>query len=124
MKLGIIGEPMLATATQARQSGCLGQVGHALHVIRVPLELPLDAPLEDEDQRAEESLAEARLLGSEHSVTVDGTTVRARAIGAAIEDCAHELDADLNVLASAPGPRRQSRFFSPTVDYVPAQGAL
>jgi nucleotide-binding universal stress UspA family protein len=116
MKLGIIGEEMLATAIKLA-SDPDAQV-HALHVIRVPLELPLDAPLEDEDERAEESLAEARLLGSEHSVAVDGTTVRARAIGAAIVDCALELDADLIVLGSAPRWRRQSRFFSPTVDYV------
>ena len=54
----------------------------ALHVIRVPLEQPLDAPMLDEDERAEASLAEAKLLGAEHDVTVDGTTVRARAIGA------------------------------------------
>ena len=116
MKLGIIGEEMLATAIKLA-SDPDAQV-HALHVIRVPLDLPLDAPLEDEDERAEESLSEARLLGEEHSVTVDGTTVRARAIGAAIVECAHELDADLIVLGSAPRWRRQSRFFSPTVDYV------
>jgi nucleotide-binding universal stress UspA family protein len=44
--------------------------------------------------------------------------VRARAIGAAICDRAVEVDADLIVLGSAPRWRRQSRFFSPTVDYV------
>ena len=49
---------------------------------------------------------------------VDGTTVRARAIGAAIVERALELDADLIVLGSAPRWRRQSRFFSPTVDFV------
>jgi nucleotide-binding universal stress UspA family protein len=51
-------------------------------------------------------------------VAVDGSSVRARAIGAAIVERAHELDADLIVLGSAPRWRRQSRFFSPTVDYV------
>ena len=116
MKLGIIGEEMLATAIKLASEPD-AQV-HALHVIRVPLELPLDAPLHDEDERAEASLAEAKLLGEEHSVAVDGTTVRARAIGAAIVERAHELGADLIVLGSAPRWRRQSRFFSPTVDYV------
>jgi nucleotide-binding universal stress UspA family protein len=90
----------------------------ALHVIRVPLELPLDAPLFDEGERAEASLAEAKLLGADHGVVVEGTTVRARAIGQAIVAHANEVGADLIVLGSAPRWRRQSRFFSPTVDYV------
>ncbi len=45
-------------------------------------------------------------------------TVRARSIGDAIVDAAAETGADLIVLGSSPRWRRQSRFFSPTVDYV------
>jgi APA family basic amino acid/polyamine antiporter len=116
MKIGIIGEEMLATAVKL--AGEKGSEVQALHVIRVPLDQPLDAPLFDEDERAEASLAEAKLLGAEHGVVVEGTTVRARAIGTAIVERAVELDADLIVLGSAPRWRRQSRFFSPTVDYV------
>ena len=44
--------------------------------------------------------------------------MRARAIGKAIVDRARETDADLIVLGSSPRWRRQSRFFSPTVDFV------
>ena len=44
--------------------------------------------------------------------------MRARAIGQAIVQEAHEQGADLIVLGSSPRWRRQSRFFSPTVDYV------
>jgi nucleotide-binding universal stress UspA family protein len=116
MKLGIIGEEMLATAVKLASEQ--GSEVQALHVIRVPLERPLDAPMFDEEERAEASLAEARLLGADHGVVVDGTTVRARAIGTAIVERAVEVDADLIVLGSAPRWRRQSRFFSPTVDYV------
>ena len=47
-----------------------------------------------------------------------GTTVRARAIGEAIVSRASESQADIVVLGSAPRWRRQSRFFSPTVDFV------
>jgi basic amino acid/polyamine antiporter, APA family len=116
MKLGIIGEEMLATAIRlASEQGAEVQ---ALHVIRVPLDLPLDAPLENEDERAEEALEEARLLGVDNGVVVDGMTVRSRAIGHAIVERALEVSADLIVLGSAPRWRRQSRFFSPTVDYV------
>jgi basic amino acid/polyamine antiporter, APA family len=116
MKIGIIGEEMLATAVKLASDH--GSEVLAMHVIRVPLEQPLDAPMFDEDERAEASLAEARLLGADHGVDVQGTTVRARAIGTAIVERAIEVDADLIVLGSAPRWRRQSRFFSPTVDYV------
>jgi nucleotide-binding universal stress UspA family protein len=82
------------------------------------MDKPLDAELINEEERAEASLAEAKLLGADHGVEVIGETVRARAIGEAIVDEAIEHDVDLIVLGSAPRWRRQSRFFSPTVDYV------
>jgi APA family basic amino acid/polyamine antiporter len=116
MKLGIIGEEMLATAIKlASEQGAEVQ---ALHVIRVPLEHPLEGELLEQEERAEASIAEAKLLGAEYDVTVEGVTVRARAIGHAIVARAEAVDADLIVLGSAPRWRRQSRFFSPTVDYV------
>ncbi|HEY8646455.1 MAG TPA: universal stress protein [Gaiellaceae bacterium] len=116
MKLGIIGEEMLATAIKLASDH--GAEVQALHVIRVPLEQPLECELIDQEERAEAALAEAKLLGSEHGVIVEGATVRARAIGHAIVERAGEVGADLVVLGSAPRWRRQSRFFSPTVDYV------
>ena len=116
MKLGDIGEEMIATAVKLAQER--GASVEALHVIRVPMELPLDAELLDEEERAEASLAEAKMLGADHGVAVDGRTVRARSIGQAIVQEAQDSGADLIVLGSAPRWRRQSRFFSPTVDYV------
>jgi nucleotide-binding universal stress UspA family protein len=116
MKLGVIGEEMVATAVKLASEH--DAEVHALHVIRVPLEQPLDAPLLDEDEAAEASLAEAKLLGADFDVTVEGSTVRARAIGNAIVAEALRLDIDLIVLGSSPRWRRQSRFFSPTVDHV------
>jgi APA family basic amino acid/polyamine antiporter len=116
MKLGEIGEEMIATAVKLAQER--GASVEALHVIRVPMELPLDAELLDEEERAEASIAEAKLLGADQGVQVDGKTVRARAIGQAIVQEAQEQGADLIVLGSSPRWRRQSRFFSPTVDYV------
>jgi APA family basic amino acid/polyamine antiporter len=116
MKLGDIGEEMVATAVK------LAQERHAaieaLHVIKVPLELPLDAPLEEQEARAAESIEEAKALGADHGVEVRGQIVRARAIGDAIVKAAERTGADLIVLGSSPRWRRQSRFFSPTVDYV------
>jgi basic amino acid/polyamine antiporter, APA family len=116
MKLGIIGEEMLATAIKL--AGDHGAEVQALHVIRVPLEQSLEGEMVDEEERAEASIAEAKLLGADHGVTVEGVTIRARAIGHAIVARAEATDADLIVLGSAPRWRRQSRFFSPTVDYV------
>jgi APA family basic amino acid/polyamine antiporter len=116
MKLGDIGEEMVATAVKLAQER--GSHVEALHVIKVPLELPLDAALEQEEWRAAESIDEAKALGADHGVEVRGTIVRARSIGDAIVKEAERTGADLIVLGSAPRWRRQSRFFSPTVDYV------
>jgi APA family basic amino acid/polyamine antiporter len=116
MKLGLIGEEMVATAVKLAQEH--GAAVEALHVIRVPLEMPLEAELIDEEESAAASLAEAQILGSDHGVTVHGATVRARSIGEAIVSQAKKTNADLIVLGSAPRWRRQSRFFSPTVEYV------
>ena len=84
----------------------------------MPLESSLDDPLYDLEEQAAASLAEAYALGAEHGVAVTGRTLRARAIGEAIVQAADESNADLIVLGSSPRWRRQSRFFSPTVDYV------
>ena len=116
MKLGLIGEEMVATAVKLAQER--GASVEAVHVIRVPMDKALDAEMLDEEERAAASLAEAQILGADHNVTVHGETVRARAIGEAIVGQAKKTGADLIVLGSAPRWRRQSRFFSPTVEYV------
>jgi APA family basic amino acid/polyamine antiporter len=116
MKLGEIGEEMVATAVKLAQER--GASVDALHVIRVPLDRPIDAEMLEEEERAAASLAEAQLLGADHGVQVNGHTVRARSIGQAIVEEAARNGVDLIVLGSSPRWRRQSRFFSPTVDYV------
>jgi nucleotide-binding universal stress UspA family protein len=107
---------MLATAIKLAEER--GGTILALHVIRVPLDLPLDAELLEQEERASAALIDAKLLAHEHGVRIEGETVRSRAIGEAIVQKATEIGADLIVLGSAPRWRRQSRFFSPTVDYV------
>jgi len=116
MKIGVIGEEVLGTAIKLAEEHGSGVT--ALHVVRVPLDQAMDAELVEAEERAEASLAEAKLLASELAVEVDGAIVRARAIGEAIVEAAVEQSADLIVMGSSPRWRRQSRFFSPTVDYV------
>jgi len=116
MKLGPIGEEVLATAIKLAEER--GSTVSALHVIAVPLDKPLEADMVEAEERAEASLAEAELLAAEHGVTVEGKVVRSRSIGEAIVEEARKEGVDLIVMGSSPRWRRQSRFFSPTVDYV------
>ncbi len=116
MKLGPIGEEMVATAVALAKER--EATVDALFVIVVPLDQELDAPLFELEEQAAASLAEAVLLGEENGVRVEPVTVRARALGGAIVDQAVERDSDLIVVGSSPRWRRQSAFFSPTVDYV------
>jgi APA family basic amino acid/polyamine antiporter len=116
LKLGPIGEEVLATAVKlGEEHSCTVRV---LHVLKVPLELPLDAVLPEKEEEAERSLAEVRELAAEHGVEVETAMTRARSLGEAIVGEVVASGADLVVLGSAPRWRRQSRFFSPTVDYV------
>jgi APA family basic amino acid/polyamine antiporter len=116
MKIGLIGEEVLGTALRLAEEQRCAIV--AVHVIRVPLDQQLDAPMFDAEEQAEASLAEAKLLSEEAGVEIEAKIVRSRAIGEAIVEEAVLHDVDLIVMGSAPRWRRQSRFFSPTVDYV------
>ena len=116
LKLGPIGEEVLATAIKLieERSGAIT----VLHVLWVPLDLAIDAPLPEAEQLAEASLADAEELAGEHGVVLRTKVVRARALGEAIVEAALEEAADVVLMGSAPRWRRQSLFFSPTVDYV------
>jgi nucleotide-binding universal stress UspA family protein len=117
MKLGDIGEEMVATAIAlAKDTSAEVQ---AITVVRVPRRFPLDGDLPpDVAARVEASLEEARALGEDHEVEVATGVVRARSIGHVIVEEARAREADLVVLGSSARWRRQSRFFSPTVDFV------
>jgi len=117
MKLGDIGEEMIATAIALAKER--GAEIEAITVVRVPRKYPLEGELPaDVAERVTASIDEARALGVDHGVEVHGDVVRARAIGHAIVEEAARRQSDLIVLGSSPRWRRQSRFFSPTVDFV------
>jgi len=116
MKVGPIGEEMVATAVKLAEDAGAGL--QALHVIKVPLDRHLDAQLSTREEQAAASIAEAVRLAERAGIPIAGETVRGRSIGEAIVRAAADSEADLIVLGSSPRWRRQSRFFSPTVDYV------
>jgi basic amino acid/polyamine antiporter, APA family len=117
MKVGDIGEEMVATAIALAKERS-AEI-EAITVVRVPRKYSLEGELPaDVAARVDASLEEARALGSDHGVEVHSDVVRARSIGHAIVDEAERRHADLIVLGSSPRWRRQSRFFSPTVDFV------
>jgi APA family basic amino acid/polyamine antiporter len=116
MKMGDIGEEIMATAVRIAQERNASVI--VLNVIEVPLAQSLDAPLEPEERRAAETLAEARALAEENDVPMRGYSVRTRSIGAAVIEQARQVKADLIVIGSGARWRRHSRFFSPTVEYV------
>ena len=71
-----------------------------------------------QEEQAAASLAEARALGADNGVEVTAHDARKGARPGDRLRRAEETGSDLIVLGSAPRWRRQSRFFSPTVDHV------
>jgi APA family basic amino acid/polyamine antiporter len=92
----------------------------ALTVLEVPLQLPLDADLAQEEERANELLDEARAIGDAYGVNVIGRLVRARRAGRAIVDEAASRHSEIIVLGSPRRDfrRRRGRIFGQTVDFV------
>ena len=93
----------------------------ALHVIEVPLDLPLDAELPPAmEERANDLLDEARAIGDAYGVNVIGRIVRARRPGAAIVEEATRRHSEIIVMGAPRRDkhRRRGRVFGDTVDYV------
>jgi basic amino acid/polyamine antiporter, APA family len=92
----------------------------ALSVIEVPLELPLDTQLPDEERRANDELDEAMAVGDTYGVKVVGRLVRGRNASTEIVREAARRGAEIIVLGS---PRkslvdRRRGVFGTTVDRV------
>jgi nucleotide-binding universal stress UspA family protein len=88
-------------------------------VIEVPLSLPLDARLHDEEDLAETLLDDAQALVESYGVRAVTRLLRARRAGPAIVEEARRRHAELVVLGA---PRRavagRRRLFGKTVDYI------
>lgn len=116
LKLGDIGQEVLATALKLAEEREAEVI--VIHVVRVPMALPLDCEYAEEESRGLETLEDAREIAADLGVNVIGHVVRARSLSEAIVEEAEVTGADLILMGSAPRWRRQSRFFSPTVDEV------
>jgi len=92
----------------------------AVNVIEVPVELPLDAHMTEEEAHAKSTLAEASAIGDLYGVSVASHILRARAAGEAIVQEATGAATEIIVLR-APRKQRSRRsvqVFGKTVDYV------
>ena len=91
----------------------------ALSVIEVPLELPLDVELPEEERQANDELDEAVAIGDTYGVRVVGRLVRGRSASTEIVREAERREAEIIVLGS---PRkdltRRRGVFGSTVDRV------
>jgi len=89
-----------------------------LYVIEVPLNLPLDARLPEENRRAEEVLERAAQAADEFKVKVTPHVVTARSAGRAIVEEAIARRSEVIVLGSQGKRRVANRVFGSTIDYV------
>jgi basic amino acid/polyamine antiporter, APA family len=109
-------EALVAAARLAAERGSRIAI---VHVLEVPLEQPLDAPMPVLERAADDLLDEAQALVESYGVRAVTRLVRARSAGPAIVDEARSRNAELIVLGA---PRVRIRggkpVFGKTVDYV------
>ena len=109
-------EALVAAARLAAERGATVVIPH---VIEVPLSLPLDARIPEEEDEAEQLLDDAQALVESYGVRAVTRLLRARRAGPAIVEEARRRHAELIVLGA---PRRaiagRRRLFGGTVDYV------
>jgi len=91
---------------------------HAITVVEVPVELPLDAEMPREQRGAEQLLAHARQIAEEYGATVDTTVVNGRQAGRAIVEEARRTNAEVIMMGVARKRRLGEGIFGRTVIYV------
>ena len=88
----------------------------ALRVVVVPLDLPLDADVSEQEELADRLLDEARNQAELYGVRMIERLVRARSAGRAIVEEAERRQSEIVVLGAPRAERKQ--IFGPTADYV------
>jgi basic amino acid/polyamine antiporter, APA family len=94
----------LAAAEREQTDGKLDGARLALiHVVEVPLTLPLDAELPDREKEARRTLQRAKEVAEEYEdVAVSTETIRAREVGAGIVEAARRNEAEAIVIGGEP----------------------
>jgi len=100
----------LATERRARVA--------AITVVEVPLELPLDAAMPEEEAEADDLLDYARTVGDSYGVDVVTRLVRDRRAGRAIVREADQRNSEIVVMGAPRRRRAQPNVFGETTDYV------
>jgi len=111
-----VADEMTATALQLAAESGTKLV--ALYPIRVPMNLPLSAPMAEESLKAEHELREAAALGREYGVAVIPRIVRTRNVGEAIVSEARRRGSEIIVLGAEQRKRGGERMFGRVIDYV------
>ena len=97
------GEPGVSRRFRKKGAERTGASLTVLHVTRVPLSLPEDAPLRAEDAEAERILERAREVGAEYeNVRVQKMDVRGREVGPKIVQVAEDLGVEAIVMGGEP----------------------
>jgi basic amino acid/polyamine antiporter, APA family len=94
----------LAAAEREKAGGDLDGARLALvHVVEVPLTLPLDAALPDREEEAQRTLRRAKEVAEEYEdVAVSTEAIRAREVGAGIVEAARRNEAEAIVIGGEP----------------------
>jgi nucleotide-binding universal stress UspA family protein len=90
----------------------------AVHVIEVARSLPLNADMDAEARRGEQSLRKAEVLARDAGLSLVGDLVQARTAGQGIVDEARDRDADVIVLAVEATDPGAERGVGATAEYV------
>ena len=107
-----------ALVTAARLAADRGSTVAVVHVIEIPLDLPLDVELPEAELQANEVLDSATALLEGYGVRAVTRVLRARAAGPAVAEEAARRNAEL-IIVGAPRERPGRRqIFGRTVDYV------
>jgi basic amino acid/polyamine antiporter, APA family len=109
-----------AVAVACQLAAERGTAVSAVNVVEVPVELPLDAHMTEEEAHAKHVLRHAAAIGDRYGVTVSPRIVRGRSAGEAIVEEAKRCRSEIIVLWA---PRRnrlgsKAAIFGRTVDYV------